>query len=323
MSYNRPQVPRFDRFSVAMIAAMVGSILLLAFGPSFDSGYVTIGALLVFPFALGALVTQAGDFFSWLGCLATPVVLGIAAFGLVYAGIEGMVCVAMVMPVWIVAALGGGLASYWLKRTGESDGEADPTSNRLNSVGLAIVPFLLIYAETTIPPEWETYRVERSVTLDASPEVVWPLLVSIPAIGRDEGKATLTHDWLGIPRPQDARIVRRDGQLVRLASWGKEIRFEERIDTIEPNRKLGWRFAFPDNSVSRHTDRHISPDGPVLKIASGEYRLTDLGNGRTRITLTTRFATRTRFDWYLGWWGEKLLGDVQENVLQIIAQRAG
>lgn len=325
MSYLDRSERRFDRFSFAAVAAMVGSFLYLAFGPSFDSGYATVGALLVFPFALGALVTQAGGYFSWAGCLGTPIALLCAAMALVYAGAEGFVCLAMVMPIWIVAALGGGLASYWLKLnvTTEAEEERHERTVRLKSAGLALLPFVLIFAEKVSPPKWQIYQVERSITVSKSPGEVWPLLLSIPKIGREEGKPTFTHDMLGVPRPSDATLVRRDGELVRLGSWGDDMRFEEQVDEIQPGRVLSWRFAFPDDSVSKYTDRHISPDGPILKIERGTYRLTKLNSGQTRITLTTRYATRTRLDWYLGWWGEKLLGDIHENVLEIIALRAG
>lgn len=160
------------------------------------------------------------------------------------------------------------------------------------------------------------------MVVDAPPEKIWPLLVAIPGIGHDEGIRTVTHDWLDVPRPSDARLFRGDGELVRVARWGDDIRFEEQITEFVPDRAIGWRFAFPDNSVQRYTDRHISPDGPMLRIETGRYDLAELPDGRTRLILTTSYSMRTRLGWYLGWWGERLLGDVSENVLAIVAARA-
>jgi hypothetical protein len=31
---------------------------------------------------------------------------------------------------------------------------------------------------------------------------------------------------------------------------------------------------------------------------------------------------RSNLDWYLAWWGELMLGDVQDNALAIVNQRA-
>ena len=60
----------------------------------------------------------------------------------------------------------------------------------------------------------------------------------------------------------------------------------------------------------------------MLKILTGSYRLQPLADGRTRLTLTTTYAMRSRLDWYFGWWGERMLGDVQDNVLAIVRQRS-
>ena len=87
-------------------------------------------------------------------------------------------------------------------------------------------------------------------------------------------------------------------------------------------RRIAWDFAFPDNSVQLYTDHHISPDGPLLKIAHGGYTLTPLADGRVRVTLSSTYRMRSRLGWYLQLWGEQMLGDVHDNVLAIIRQRA-
>jgi hypothetical protein len=47
-----------------------------------------------------------------------------------------------------------------------------------------------------------------------------------------------------------------------------------------------------------------------------------LGPDKTLVRLTTRYRMRTSFPAYLSWWGERLLGDIQSNVLAIVMQRA-
>ena len=43
--------------------------------------------------------------------------------------------------------------------------------------------------------------------------------------------------------------------------------------------------------------------------------------GRTKIRLWTRYQLATPFNAYAGWWGERILGDIQDNVLTIVAGR--
>lgn len=312
-----------SRLGAVLALVMLSAFAFLVFGGGFDHEYATFGALVALPFCLGALITLSAHSYSPLGCLVAPVGLGLISAALVALGLEGFVCVAMVMPVWFAAGLGGGLIALYRVSQCEDRGVKSSKGTRLNSVGLTIVPFLLIYAESLGPSPWESREVSRSIVIDAPPEEVWPLTVSIPDVGPQEGKANFTHDWLAIPRPSAARLVERDGVAVREASWGKDIRFDEVLTETLPVRSMAWRFSFPDASLQNHTDRHISPDGDMLKIVSGRYDIELLVDNRSRVTLTTTYRMRTRLGWYFGWWGERLLGDIQDNVLAVVAGRAG
>lgn len=324
MSYLDPSSfgPPDMRIVGALLLLLTGSLLFLFAGPGFESGYVGYGALLAVPFSFGALMTLLYGRFSWLGCLGTPVLLLAASLGLVALGLEGFVCVAMVMPAWILAAFGGGAMAWWLARQARAEAASDDGPVTLRAAGFLALPFAILSAEAAAPAAWQVREVTRSVVIEAPAERVWPLLVRIPAIGVGEGRRSFTHDLIGIPRPASAQLVRRGDRLVRIAHWRDGIRFEEHLETVERGRALAWRFAFPNGSVQARTDRHIDPDGPVLKIERGRYALTPLGGARSRLTLVTRYRMRSRLGWYYGWWGERFLGDIGVNVLAIVKDRA-
>lgn len=309
-------------FLLAMLVCLLGGVLLLNSGvlEASYSGFAFMGMI---PFAIGGLATGAGlRIYSTAGCIFAPLVVFAVAFPLVHYGLaEGLICILMALPFWLAAGLGGGLATFIIHRR-RTRGGGPAGATRLQVVGLVALPFAVLYAEEVAPPQWQERSVIRSVVISAEAEAVWPLLVSIPDVAPHEGIATFTHDVAGIPRPAEARLVRRSGRLVRAARWGSDIRFEEQVTTLEPGRAIAWDFAFPDASVQTYTDRHISPDGPMLRIAHGGYRLEPLGDGRVRVTLSTTYRMRSRLGWYLALWGERMLGDVQDNVLAIIKQRA-
>ena len=311
---------------LAMVVLMIAAFGWLAFGPGFAFATSGIGALLAFPFAIGALYARrmyTADDYPLTGCLIIPVALLVAILAIVWlGGFEGLICIAMILPLWIVGGAGGAFAVYLLKYTaGGSDG--DSGGARLNSVGLALVPFVVIWAEMAAPAPWKDRIVSRSIDIDAPPSEIWPYLVEIPDIAENEGRRTFTHDLLGVARPREARLVHRAGLLVRKARWGRDIRFEEIVTKVVPGRSIAWRFAFPDDSIQRYTDRHIAPDGPILKLVGGGYDLHPRENGSTRVILSTHYRMRSRLGWYLGWWGERVLGDIEENVLAIIRDRSG
>jgi hypothetical protein len=319
---GRPSKRAGAGFLLAMLALLLGAILLLNSGV-LETSYSGVAFMGIIPFAIGALITGAGlQIYSHYGCILAPVLIFAVLFPLMhFSGAEGLICILMVLPFWLSAGLGGGLAAWVIHRRLLRRGEMEG-AGRVQVVGLLALPLALLYAEETSPPDWQERSVVRSVDVAAAPEVVWPLLLAIPHVRPDEGLPTFTHDIAGIPRPSEARLVQQDGRLVRLGQWGDAIRFEERVKRLVPGRAIGWDFAFPDTSVQDYTDRHISPDGPMLKIAHGGYALTPLAGGKVRVELATTYRMRSRLGWYAGLWGEVMLGEIHDNVLAIIKTRA-
>lgn len=304
------------------VAILVAGVIyyLIDIGPGgAGSGAMTISFLLIVPAILSALVCLATDpkgkrdgghyFIVPFFLFGAALIAGVLLFG------EGVICVLLLMPLWIVGGLAGSGLTYVIRKRVRERG-------RLFSSALLLLPFLAMQVEAASPPAVEWLDVRREVVVDAPPERVWPLLVAIPDISAGEGRWNATQDLFGVPRPSEAALIRRDGELVRLARWGGGVRFEERITSAQPGRSLEWQFAFPDASVQEHTDRHISPDGAHLRIATGAYELTPMPGGRTRLQLATRYAVRTPLNFYAAWWGEWLLGDIQNNVLGIVKDRA-
>ena len=319
------QLTRGNQLLALFLAvAFVGSLILLFEGSFVSDAFAGWAVFVIIPASLGGLLSMAIDpkgQFSPLGCFVWPTLIVIALVLLAWAFLgEGAICLAMLLPIWIAAAVGGFLIQRWSayrRIAAESNG-----GTRLQAVAWFAFPLVLIWAETVSPPQWEEHSVTRSVEIAASPAEVWPLLVSIPNIAPGEGRATFAHDLFGIPRPAEAVLETRDGALIRKARWGENIRFEEQITAIAPGERIDWRFAFPDSSVAEYTDPHIEPDGAVLRIENGGYRIESLASGRVRLTLETRYSMRSRMAWYAALWGELFLGDISANVLTLVKDRA-
>ncbi|NLR71898.1 hypothetical protein HGI47_13560 [Novosphingobium sp. ERN07] len=314
---NPPRhMPRF-----IAIGVFCSVVALMVYGPDFGVEWGGIAMLFGIPFAFGMLIGEAIDRDELMGCFVWPTISIVALLFIAYLIFgEGVLCIAMVMPLWIVAAIGGTLTSLWNHKRLTSRKEEND-HNHLNLAAWTIIPTFLVVAETALPPSWTEREVIREITVTGTPADVWPHLVEIRDIRPDEGRWTFSHDLLGIPRPVDARIEFDRGTPVRKAKWADGVRFEEHVVSQQIGKEMQWRFVFPDNSLQNHTDKHISPNGESLRILSGGYALKMTADGRTSIRLTTRYAMRTRLPGYMEWWGERLLGDVQNNVLQVIAGR--
>ncbi|MBC7986847.1 MAG: SRPBCC family protein [Sphingomonadaceae bacterium] len=310
------------RSALPALGIVVAAALLCFFLLEWGDGPGTVGSLVflvILPAALSAflcllIIPDSSEsalpyFLIPVGLVAVAVIVGMVALG------EALICVLLLSPLWLFAGWAGALYAHGLRsrRRGR---------NRLHASILLLIPFLALQVEQSVPRSWEEREVTRSIDIPAPPERIWPMLVSIADIRPHEGRWNVSQDLIGIPRPLSAAI-RRDGeQARRLARWSEEVHFEEIVRTLVRNERLTWTFHFPDDSLRARTDRHISPRGDNLDVRTGSYRLVPLGNGNTRLILTTRYRLRTPLNDYSALWGELFLGDIQNNILAVIADRA-
>ena len=129
---GRPSPRAGAGFLLAMLGLLLGGIVLLNSGV-LEASYAGVAFMGIIPFAIGALVTGAGlQIYSHYGCILAPVLI----FALMhFTGAEGLVCILMVLPFWLVAGLGGGLATWVIHRRQRSRSEAEGAS-RVQAVAL-------------------------------------------------------------------------------------------------------------------------------------------------------------------------------------------
>jgi hypothetical protein len=317
-----PRMPRLigrvaSGFALALTIAF-SAYLLMSMSKAGSQGIASLWFLTLLPALLSALICYIGDprqerssSFYFL----TPIVL----VGLVIAGSiailhEGVICLIMLSPIWIACGWAGAFTLRTLRRRVNERRTIEST--------FVILPLLAGLLEAHVPVPHEHVQLTRSILVHATPAEIWPYAVENPSISPREGRWTITHDIIGLPRPR-ATVMHGEGVgAVRTAYWGDHINFEEHITGWAPGRMLGWRFRFSNRSLQDYTDKHISPDGQFLKIESGDYAITPLAPGLTRLTLNTRYIAMTHVNLYARLWGEFLLGDTEDNILTIIQHRA-
>jgi hypothetical protein len=304
-------------FALALVVAFSAYLVIDATRTG-GSWFTSLWFLALLPALLCGLIGVVGDpdlkrsggFY----LMVPPTLVVLVVFGSIAFLREGVICLMMISPIWLASGWLGAFLVRWQRRRGLKGGT-------LHSSFL-VIPLVAALVEAQLPIPHESVVVSRSILVHATPAEIWPFAVSSRAIGPDEGRWTLTHDIVGVPRPRGSAVDRPGVGAVRTAWWGEHIRFEERITEWSPGRRLGWRFAFSDASLQHYTDEHISPDGRFLKIDSGGYTIRQVAPGLTRLTLDTRYIAMTHVNLYARLWGELFLGDIQDNVLTIIRDRA-
>lgn len=302
-------------FALALVIAL-SAFLLLSASRSGSVWFASLWFLALLPALLCALICYIGDpdrtrseRFYWQVPLALCAIIGVASIFLLR---EGIICLVMLSPIWLASGWAGAFA---MRSQRQRRGRAVESS-------FLIIPLVVALIEAQVPTPHEPITITRSVLVKATPQEIWVYAVASRDIGANEGRWTITHNILGVPRPRASAIDRAGVGAVRTAYWGEHVSFEERITAWYPGRKLGWRFNFTNSSVQDYTDRHISPDGEFLKIDSGHYVLRPVSAETTELTLTTRYIAKTHVNPYAKLWGELMMGDIHDNVLTIIKDRA-
>lgn len=228
---------------------------------------------------------------------------------------EGVICIVMLAPLWIASGLVGAYVTYRLR------GRAGDRGTSYCMAVLAM-PLIAMQVEPMIPLPDATVTVSRSIIVEASPDQIWPLLRGIPDVRPGDGTWTFTQDVLGVPRPLGAHMLGDGIGAVRMADWGRQVRFREHIIDWQPGRSIGWRFDFRGLDAWQFTDRHLMPDSAYFKVTTGGYRMEPAGPSRTRVIIDTHYWMQTPVNGYSRLWGELFLGDIEKNLLALIKQRA-
>lgn len=310
------------------LVLILGVLLLLGVGAYIITGKfndtgpsitITVGVLFGLPFSLGAIAAylfnpsgKGSRVFTWT--TVSLLVLATLILGAIFLQ-EGIVCLLIVLPLWLISGWAGSLLVSGLHTKYRKN-------HKLNCSLLACLPFAVLYYGNILPQHTDIYTVQRAIIIDAPLETVWAQFGDLSDIKTSEGQWNITQNLLQVPRPRSAKIIGDTTGAIRYAAWGDHITFEEHIKTWEDGSHMRWDFVFPNDSVHKYTDEHISPDGHHLQILDGGYVLTSIGGKKTQLVLDTRYAASTPINFYSAWWGELILGDIQTNVLRVVKDRA-
>ncbi|PYO41214.1 MAG: hypothetical protein DMD29_05250 [Gemmatimonadetes bacterium] len=219
---------------------------------------------------------------------------------------EGGVCLAMAFPIAALVAILGGLLGRAIAVHG-----AEPPSR----VGLAalLAPLLVAVEPPASAPPREVVTV---VEIAAPPDVVWRSVVTFPEVP----PPTEAVFRVGVAAPLRARIQGRGVGAVRYCDFTTGS-FVEPITRWEENRVLGFAItgqAPPMREWSPY--RNVNPphlDG-YFRATHGEFRLTPLPGGRTRLEGRTWYEVRMAPQAYWTIYADVIVRSIHERVLRHI-----
>ena len=308
-----PQVDERLTSALLGVAASLGiTLVTVAIGIYLKRSYST-GLFLGVPFTIGYISSyiynrrfprSVGE--SIVVALASVTIAGGA---LIVFALEGMMCTVMALPLAVAVAWPGAVVGRLVARRSVEPGAG---------VGLALLAPLLVAAEPRpAPPAHEVVTV---VEIAAPPEVVWRHVVTFP----DLPPPTELLFRAGVAAPTRARIVGTGVGAIRYCDFTTGS-FVEPVTAWEQNRLLAFDITAQAPPMTEWSPyREVNPphlDG-YFHATHGEFRLTPLPGGRTRLEGRTAYVVDMFPQRYWTLPAGRIVAAIHERVLRHIAALA-
>jgi len=259
----------------------------------------------------------------FLKCLLIGLVtiIGVSVFSLAVLG-EGAICVVMALPFLIgfliigivLPILLGSLLGNELVKTHQKK------FKKYVSI-IALAPLIWGGIEQHIQPQDTFHTFEKQIIIEAPAHDIWPLLLNPQNIKPSELSEGIAYK-IGAPYPVSASTpLPKIGQM-RHSVWQKGITFDEEITAIKENEHIAWKYHFHESSFPKGSlDDHIVIGGTYFDLTKTSYTLEPIENG-TVLTMSVSYRISTNFNWYAELWGDLLIGDTAETLLEFYKNRS-
>ena len=293
-------------------------------------GLMTLSFLLGVPLSIGSLISictnrpETASVKSYAIYFLRSIAFGIIAImtisiiSLAFLG-EGAICVFMALPFMIgfiivgiiLPLLLGSLLGVELRRT-----------HKRKYISLTLLaPLAFGSVEQHFQPQDTYHRFEKEILINAPAEEIWPLLLNPQDIKPSELSDGLAYK-IGAPYPVGASTPTPEVGAMRHSVWQMGITFDEEITAIRENEYIEWKYRFYDHSFPAGSlDDHIVIGGTYFDLTKTSYSLKPTENG-TILTMSVTYRISTNFNWYAGLWGDLLIQDTAQTLLEFYKKRS-
>ncbi|HTQ60842.1 MAG TPA: DUF805 domain-containing protein [Candidatus Solibacter sp.] len=313
-------IPR-SKLGAGLLAILVTAAIGLAFVMVSTEAFRIYGAglFVAAPFCLGLFSVLVYSYHArrgWGSCLAVSLVpLAILGGILLIVAIEGLICILMAAPFAVILAGLGGTLGYAIQ---EGHWRAKEAPAMLSIVLLFTPSFIGVERVANLKPE--TFVVKSSIVVKAPPEEVWKEVVAFSEIP----PPTELIFRAGIAYPKCAEISGRGVGAVRhcVFSTGS---FVEPIEVWDEPRLLQFSVAEnppPMREMTPYKDIEPPHLHGYFVSQKGQFLLTELPGGRTRLEGTTWYSHTIWPETYWHYWSDYIIHRIHMRVLEHIRAEA-
>ena len=234
----------------------------------------------------------------------------LAGMGMIVFALEGSICLLMAAPIGYSLAFLGGLVGYAI--------QCRPWSVNQNPLVLLIIALSLpslMAAEAAAPDESDLMEVHSTVDIAAPADQVWKQVVSFPELPAPD-------DWVfhtGVAYPVRAEITGHGPGAERHCVFSTGA-FVEPIRVWDEPHRLAFDVAEQPEPMREWSPYTIHPPHlhGYLVSRRGEFRLTELEGGRTRLEGVTWYTNRMWPGFYWRLWSDEIIRHIHLRVLNHI-----
>jgi hypothetical protein len=229
-------------------------------------------------------------------------------------GVEGLICVVMMAPIFILMALLGGALATLMRWV---------ASRRMRATALfsvLLLPYVAGPVENRMPQARTQRVVENRIRIHAGAEEVWAQIIRVPPIRPEEYGTSFIHR-IGFPRPIEATLSHEGIGGVRQASFERGVLFRETVIVWEPLQKLSFTIA-ADSIPTKTLDQHVTVGGEYFDVLDGTYEIVPIAPNETELVLSSTHRLSTHFNPYAGLWTDLVMRQIQGNILEVVRGRA-
>lgn len=229
--------------------------------------------------------------------------------------VEGLICLIMAAPLGLILSLFGGFIGFIIQRRPTYSAE----SFRVFSLLVIALP-LFMYLEHTAQREPALVRVSTEVEISAPPEIVWQHLIAFAELPPPEERLFKT----GIAYPIRAEIKGHGVGAIRHCIFSTGA-FVEPIEVWDEPRLLKFGVTSQPpvmNEASLYTDLRPPHLENYLHSRKGQFLLTRLPDGRTRLEGTTWYENDFWPGIYWNRWSDYIIHRIHLRVLEHIKRLA-
>ena len=299
-----------------MLVLAILYFLVISFLARHTDKMMSLSFLILLPFSIGAISEYIFSFNQMASNVQilkrrSLIVLVLLILGAIVLK-EGVICLIMAAPIYLVFALLGAFFMRSLCR------KIWKPYKRIYSIGLLPLLGLLFLPNIT---QYHQGYTTKSLVIDASREQVFAAINNIQNIEPNEIKRSPIFT-MGFPKPQSGMTISTDQGAVRQIHWERGIYFEENIIQSTAPEKLMWTYRFIPTSFPKGSlDDHIEIGGAYFNLLTTDYRLEAINDNQTKLILRIDYRLSTELNFYSDLWVQYVLNEFSDVVLNIYKHR--